>query len=1067
MSLDPLTCPFCATPNSAVIESDLGLFQMRCHSCRATGPTAKTPDEASKHWSAIEQDRDLFQMLVDESPNIIIIKDWDGRFIFGNKALADLYATTPAALLGRFDKDFNPDQAQVDFYIQNAQEIMRSGKTEVIEESAIDIRTGINHHFISVKRPFTTAAGEQRILIIANDITELKSTYLQLEERERRYDEAMSIAGEGFWDWDIVHNTVTHNARWCQILGLDERSLVHTVEDFIGRLHHEHADSVMAAVKHELDNPNNEMGYQHEHMMLKASGESIWVRDRGHVVERNEQGEPLRMVGAIQDISAQKAYEFQLSDAKAHLHELNQRLAEALEQRTAELNSIEERFALAMQSTDDGLWDWDLKTNYVFYSSRWKSMLGYTDDEVDNNLDTWSQLVHSDDRQSVLNAADDYINGRTDSFEEEMRMRHKQGHHVFVRSRAFKVLDEETQEPVRLIGNHVDISDKKRSDLLGTYTTRIFEMVSQGEPSTAIFEKVINLYESRHPGLHCSIVQLNNDVLDLMSAPSLPTSFCQALDGAKYHLDAGPCAAAMLSNQRVLIADITTDQRWPHFKSLALQHNLKCCWSEPIVNASGEVLGSFAMYYEYAALPSSEELNDMIDAARLSSIIMERERNLKRIQDLAYIDSLTQLSSRASFQVHLDYRLKLCKRTQQNFSLLYLDLDNFKTVNDSLGHHAGDILLQRTAQRIKHTCREADFIGRLGGDEFCIILHDDASKEAVSLVAQRCLTAVSKPVRLEGRSVSPSGSIGIAHYPQDGDSAQSLIKAADTALYEAKHQGKNQFALYSQQLSERAELKFQIEQLLKVAIKQRQLTLAYQPQVDLASGKILGVEALSRWYHPELGQVPPDHFIEVADQLGLLKSHSEWVIATACQQVAQWSDQNHTDIYVAVNVAPCHFRDAGLIACIEKALAAANLTTSSLELEITEGAIQTHAQNQEIFSYLAAAGISVAIDDFGSGYSAFASLKHIDINVLKIDKHFIDDILSCDKASLLVRSMIDMGHSLGYRIIAEGVETLGQYEKLKQMGCDMGQGYLFSRPVTAAEISALLANDSALIGPCS
>ena len=277
------------------------------------------------------------------------------------------------------------------------------------------------------------------------------------------------------------------------------------------------------------------------------------------------------------------------------------------------------------------------------------------------------------------------------------------------------------------------------------------------------------------------------------------------------------------------------------------------------------------MYYDYPALPNEEELNDLKSAARITGIIMEREQAQKRIRDLAYTDELTRLASRAYFYQLLDRFIKKSDRNNQRFSLLYIDLDNFKDVNDSLGHDAGDLLLKEIASRLSGIGRETDFVARISGDEFCILVEDVVDDFVAAHVAQRGLDTVSQPFEVCSRVLSPACSIGIAHYPGDGDSISTLLKAADTSLYAAKEHGKNCYAFYRPELTHKAEYRIQIEQFLREAIENQQLSLAYQPQIDLSTGEIIGVEALSRWYHPILGQVPPTEFT-----LSLQKSDTDY-----------------------------------------------------------------------------------------------------------------------------------------------------------------------------------------------
>jgi EAL domain-containing protein (putative c-di-GMP-specific phosphodiesterase class I) len=287
-----------------------------------------------------------------------------------------------------------------------------------------------------------------------------------------------------------------------------------------------------------------------------------------------------------------------------------------------------------------------------------------------------------------------------------------------------------------------------------------------------------------------------------------------------------------------------------------------------------------------------------------------------------------------------------------------------------------------------------------------------------------------------------------------------LLKAADTSLYAAKEYGKNRYAFYKPELTRKAEYRFQVEQYLREAIEEQQLSLHYQPQVDVNTGEIIGVEALSRWHHPQLGEISPVDFIATAERIGMIKPLTEWVLRTACNQTITWKEASVPALRMAVNISPSHFLDKDIVSLITCVIDETGMVPDELELEVTENVVQTDRINLSVFQDLKELGVLLAIDDFGTGYSSFASLKHLEVDHLKIDKYFIDDMLNDKKTRFLISSMIEMGHNLGHEIIAEGVETLEQFNMLKNLGCDTAQGYLFSKPVTADEVSKLLNAES-------
>ncbi|MDH5601637.1 MAG: EAL domain-containing protein, partial [Gammaproteobacteria bacterium] len=448
--------------------------------------------------------------------------------------------------------------------------------------------------------------------------------------------------------------------------------------------------------------------------------------------------------------------------------------------------------------------------------------------------------------------------------------------------------------------------------------------------------------------------------------------------------------------------------------------------------------------------------------------ITRQHANQQRIQELAYKDELTGLASRAYFYMHAEEIIKSAHRRNESFSLLYIDIDNFKDVNDSLGHHAGDILLKEIGSRFSSILRESDFIARISGDEFCILLDNECNNSGLSSsvcisefneyaahIAERCLIKINEPVDLEQKIIRPTCSIGIAHYPEDGKEVPTLLKAGDSALYAAKERGRNCFAFYRPELTEMAETRLQLEQDLRQAIRNKQLILHYQPQIDVKTNSIYGVEALIRWEHPDKGLISPVDFIPVAERIHLINEIGEWVTRTACHQVMEWHKQGMPMLQVAVNISPIHFLDPSIVDMVENILQQSNLSAEYLELEVTESVVQTSEENLNTFALLQKLGVKIAIDDFGTGYSSLSSLKHLPINSLKVDKLFVDDIEDDKDSAELVKSIIQIAHNLDLSVVAEGVEHKGQLTMLSEMECDIYQGYYFCKPLPAEEILKL------------
>ncbi len=436
--------------------------------------------------------------------------------------------------------------------------------------------------------------------------------------------------------------------------------------------------------------------------------------------------------------------------------------------------------------------------------------------------------------------------------------------------------------------------------------------------------------------------------------------------------------------------------------------------------------------------------------------ITQQRATDQHIRQLAYTDKLTGLASRAYFYKHLEDLIKAASRRDEHFALMYLDLDGFKDINDSLGHDMGDELLKVVAERLQGVLRDTDFIARLSGDEFCILVDSVTDEYDVAEVASRCLEETNKPVFLGRREVRPRCSIGIAHFPEDGRDLQSLLKAADSAMYAAKEDGKHRYAFYCREMTLEVERRLQIEQDLRLAIERKQLILHYQPQVDLNSGRMVGVEALIRWRHPEMGLISPMEFIGIAERIGMIHALGAWVLNEACSQLRRWHEQGVDDLRMAVNISPLHFHGPEFLDTVAEVLESTGVPPYCLELEITESAVQTNGDDFCVFQRLRELGVAIAIDDFGSGYSSLGSLKSLPVDCLKIDRLFVTDLLSDDKAALLLGTIVDVAHVLGHRVVGEGVEEPAQLDVLKHIGCDLVQGYYLSRPVEADKIPDLV-----------
>jgi diguanylate cyclase (GGDEF)-like protein/PAS domain S-box-containing protein len=432
----------------------------------------------------------------------------------------------------------------------------------------------------------------------------------------------------------------------------------------------------------------------------------------------------------------------------------------------------------------------------------------------------------------------------------------------------------------------------------------------------------------------------------------------------------------------------------------------------------------------------------------------------EQVQFLAFYDALTGLPNRRLLQDRLNQALASARRQKNKLGLLFLDLDRFKDINDSLGHSVGDLLLQEVAERLKRFAREQDTVARLGGDEFLIALTHVKDTPDAAVAAERLMDAMSAEFVIQGHSLHVSCSIGISIFPEHGADAETLIKNADAAMYSAKADGRNNFRFFTEDMNAQAVERLTLESGLRSALAKEQLFLMYQPQMDIATGRITGLEALLRWQHPELGLVPPDKFIRIAENSGLIVPIGEWVLRTACSQIRKWQDEGIPAVLVAVNVSAVQFRQEDFCELVRKVLGETGLAPQYLELELTESLLLTNADVMlSISQELKAIGVTLAIDDFGTGYSSFSYLRQFQVSKLKIDRVFIRDVAVNPDDAAITAAIISMAKSLRLKVIAEGVETEEQMSFLRDHQCDEIQGYYFSRPLAVDKVADKLRGD--------
>jgi diguanylate cyclase (GGDEF)-like protein/PAS domain S-box-containing protein len=545
-------------------------------------------------------------------------------------------------------------------------------------------------------------------------------------------------------------------------------------------------------------------------------------------------------------------------------------------------------------------------------------------------------------------------------------------------------------------------------------------------------------------------------LLHTLAAPGLPIAYSKALDGTPIGPESGSCGAAAFSGEPVMVSDIASHPFWDGFRELALPLGLKACWSTPIKCTDGRVLGTFAFYYRDSREPSPLHYLLVNACIHLCALALEREESRLHIRQLAFYDDLTGLTNRNLLHARAEQAIAQASRHQSSLAVIFIDLDRFKQVNDSLGHPAGDEFLRVMARRLSECRRESDIVSRLSGDEFVLVLPQCTLVHATDLIEQ-LRVRLSAPCQISGVTLKPSMSIGVSMFPEDGRTMELLLHRADMAMYQAKTSGRGSVCFFSDGLDQLAKGRLRLEAALREAIDGEALYLVYQPQIDLCESELYGIEALARWTHPQLGEISPASFIPLAEECGLIGEFGLWALRESCRQLAAWRKQGLRVPTVSVNMSPTNFHNRNLSNIITRTLEEHGLQAKDLTLEITEGVLMdTNPDTLTTIKEVHALGISLAMDDFGTGFSSLSYLQRMPIQELKLDRSFVHDLESDATSQALSEAVIRIGESLQLRVVAEGIETLAQQHILQKQGYRIGQGFLISRPLAPNDLGSWL-----------
>ena len=727
-----------------------------------------------------------------------------------------------------------------------------------------------------------------------------------------------------------------------------------------------------------------------------------------------------------------------------------QRRKQETEQATRELRNSEERLRLVAKASNDAIWDLDLITEDLTWSEQFATLFGYRQTDIEPGMASWNNRVHPDDKQWVLNSIHGLIDRGGDVWAEEYRFRRGDGSYAYVLDRGYVVHDN-LGTPVRMIGSVMDLTERKQIELTLSKKYdqlqaiyRLTEVVNQAGTVEAVYQEALTTLQNALRADRASIVLFDEQgVMRFVVWRGLSDRYRRAADGHS------PWAVQETAAQPILVADAEHDASLETFRETLRQEGIRALGFIPITYQK-KLLGKFMVYYNQPHAFSGEEIQLAQTVSSHVAFAIERAQQTAKLEHQALYDSLTDIPNRTLLHDRLRQAISAAQRTRTSLALLLIDLDRFKEINDTLGHARGDLVLKQIGPRIQAVLRQSDSVARLGGDEFAVLLPTVSSPSHAVLTAGKILQALQTPFPVEGLELEIGASIGIVICPEHGAEAELLMQHADIAMYVAKQQGGG-YTVYVPELDRHSPQKLTLMGELRHAIEHDELVLHYQPKLSLKTQSIIGVEALVRWLHPQRGMLYPDQFILLAEQTGLMKPLSLWVIDRALSQHSAWK-RGGLDISMAINLSARNLHDPELPSLVGELLQRHQTSPGSLDLEITESAIMADPiRALEVLTRLSAMGVKLSIDDFGTGYSSLAYLKKLPVDTVKIDKSFVMDMTKDEDNALIVRSTIDLAHNLGVEVIAEGVEMHEAWVELSILGCDAAQGYYINRPIPATE----------------
>jgi diguanylate cyclase (GGDEF)-like protein/PAS domain S-box-containing protein len=839
---------------------------------------------------------------------------------------------------------------------------------------------------------------------------------------EQRPAEARLLASAGSFEWDVKTDALSWTPELDRFYRLDPAEFVPNYDGFIGHVHPEDKAHVDETIANALRDGGD---FSFDYRIAHPDGSATTIQTIGHIEAGND-GRPVRMAGSWQDVT-------------------EQRLAEA------ELRASEERYRSLVELSPDAIVV--AGGGRLLYANAVACRLLLADGPeqiVGRDIRDFihpDSLAKSRERTAVIEAG-----GRADLTEQ-----------TILRVDGTPLVVEAASCPISWHGEGAvqtvvrDVSSRKEAEIFVDGYTRSLELISQGAPLGETLGTVTDLVERLTPGVHCTVMVVRDGVLRVEAAPTLPVEVAEAADGFPIAEGAACCGTAAFRVEAVVAEDVATDPLMVDVRDVLARAGIRACWSLPVTDsATGEVLATFAVYATEARRPSDGEIRLLERVTHLAEIAIARKQSEEELAHQALHDGLTGLPNRALLLDRLEQAMARARRQEALVAVLFLDLDLFKVLNDSRGHAAGDELLQAVAGRLRDVIRPADTVARFGGDEFVVVCEGLANEVEARLMGERITKAIETPFLLAAGEVFIGVSVGIS-LATGTDDADTALRNADAAMYRAKERGRGRVEVFDEKLRVRSRVRYETETALRRALDRGELVLAYQPVVAVADGRMAGAEALVRWHHPTQGEIPPDEFIPLAEEAGLIMPIGAWVLEEACAQTRRWIDARpDVSFAISVNLSARQLLQPNLVDRVVDVLTRTRLDASNLTLEITESVLMEDVDfSIERLLGLKELGVRLAVDDFGTGYSSLSYLKQLPVDTLKVDRSFVDGLGTDPHDSSIVAAVVALAEALGLVALAEGVETRLHVAELRSLGCQFAQGFHYARPLPPAEMEKL------------